>query len=118
MSMINPLVKELIIRAAGEFLDDGAEIVGDDAAILMTFEVGLDAAAVEILAKLRTEHVQDPASFIIREIVEHIIRRIISAADDGIDVVADAGDESRAAIKLVKHSIAPVFVSVIKCFVI
>src|SRR6476661_7095169 len=80
----------------------------------MAFKVGLDAAAVEILAKLRAEHVQDPATLVISQVAEHVIRRIVSAADDGMDVVADAGNEAIVAIEIVKHRVATVLVTVIK----
>ena len=37
----------------------------------LQLEVGLDAAAIKILAELRAEHVEHPAAFGIGQIVEH-----------------------------------------------
>ena len=52
VGMIDPLIEELIVRAAREFFNNGSKILGNNAAVSVAFEVGLDTAPIQLLAKL------------------------------------------------------------------
>ena len=118
MGMIDPLIEKSIVGAARQFFNNGAQVFGGDTGVGVTFKIGFDAAAIEIYAELGTESVQHPTAFRIGEEVEHIIRRIVGAPDNGIDVVADAGDLTRAGVKLIQHGVATIFVGIEERFVI
>src|SRR5436190_1426463 len=84
----------------------------------MPLQIGLDATTVKIGSKLATEHVQDPSALWIRKITKHLMRVIKVSAHDRIRVIGDASDLTGAAVKLIEHVIAAVFVFVIESLVI
>src|SRR5580765_3656786 len=84
----------------------------------MSLQVGLDAAAVKVFPKLRTQHVQNPTALGIREITKHVMRVIIVSPYDGIYIIGNASDLPGASVKLIQHVVATIFMFVVESFVI
>ena len=75
------------------FLDNRAQILGDDVAVAMPLEVGLDAFAKQVRPKLRAEHVQNPTTLGVGEetvFAEHVLRDLVVAIDHRGGVVGAA----------------------------
>ena len=109
----NVLVKKAVERPAGMFLDDRAQILGDDVAVAMPLEVGLDAFAKQVWPKLRAEHVQDPAALGVRQktvFAEHVLRDLIVAVDHRCGVVRAAREAFLVAVQTVVELVDAVLV--------
>ncbi len=116
--VIGPLIEELVKGAAGKFFDDAVQILGHHVLKLVAFQIGLDAAAVEFLAELTAQHVQEPASFGIGQEAELIFRGVVIAAHDGVGLVGLVDDALGALIHVVKERVAPLFIAVVEVVVI
>ena len=118
MRVIDVLVEELIKRTSAQLLDHLVQVLGDHAPVLMTLQVGLDAAAIEILTELTAEHVENPASLGIRVKAELILRRVEVAPHDGVRVVGHGGDALEPRIHHVEKGVVAILVFLVERLVV
>src|SRR5262245_25064084 len=84
----------------------------------MTLQVSPDATAIEFIAQLATEHVENPASLRIGVKAELVFGKIEVASNDGIGVVELDSDAARALIHHIKEFIVPVLSALVEAFVV
>lgn len=109
----NVLIKKTVERPAGMFLDNRAQILGDDVSVAMPLEVGLDAFAEQIRPKLRAEHVQNPTALGVGEetvFAEHVLRDLVVAIDHRGGVVGAACKAFLVAVEAVAELVDAVLV--------
>ena len=108
------LVKKAVERSAGMFLDDRAQILGDDVAVAVSLEVGLDAFAEQVRPELRAKHVQNPTALGVGKKTvpaKHVLRDLVVAVDHRGGVIGAACEALLVSVQGVAELVYAVLVS-------
>src|SRR6185503_15533877 len=97
MRTMNPLIEELVVRAAGKFLDYAGEIVRFDVLKLIPLQISFDGFAIKVLAQLPAQHVQDPRAFRINAIEKDLHRIVVTPVDEAFGVIVGGASSDAAA---------------------
>ena len=81
--VVDPLVEELIIGLTRQIFDDRAQVGGLHGAQGVTFQVGPNAATIEVLTQAGSQHVQDPAALRVGTVIELLAFRVIGPMVNG-----------------------------------
>ena len=112
MSVIQPLVEELVKGLARQLLNHRAQIFRRDIPVAVPLQIGFDAPAIKVFAQLRTQHVEHPGTLGISQIPEHLGRLVEIPAHDRVGVVGHARDTPRISIQVIQHGVMSVLIAI------
>jgi len=116
--VINVLIEELVEGAARKLFKHCFQVFRGNIAIFMPLQVRLDGAPVEVLAHFRPQHVQNPASFGICQVIELLLRRLEIAPHNRIRLIGVDENSFGAVIHAIEEIIAPMLLIFVKFFVV